>query len=52
MPDPRSGAIAKDAFLVTVKRADGTLISPEVQANFDCLKNTGDFCPGTTNTEN
>jgi hypothetical protein len=49
MPDPRFGGIAQDAFLVSVKKRDGSaFISPEVDANFNCLKTTGQFCAGTT----
>jgi len=49
IPDPRSGGLAKDTFLVTVRFADGTPVSPEVEKNFNCLKDAGEFCPGTTN---
>lgn len=43
--DPRDGGIAEDAFLITVRRADGTPL-PAEQAfvtNFESLRTTGDW---------
>jgi hypothetical protein len=44
MLDPTGGAIAPDAFLDTVRRADGTPVDPQITANFECLQKTGQFC--------
>jgi hypothetical protein len=44
MSDPRFGGIAKDAFLDTVRRPDGTPIDPRISANFECLQKTGNSC--------
>ena len=52
IPDPRSGAIAPDAYLVTIKRPDGSEVSPEIRQNFECLQKTGEFCPGWTKVPN
>ena len=43
--DPRDGAIAPDAFLVTVRRSDGTPLPAEqgFVDDFDSLRTTGDF---------
>jgi hypothetical protein len=41
---PNPGGIAKDAFLDTVRRADGSPLDPRITAAFDCLKETGQFC--------
>ena len=44
MLDPTGGAIAPDAFLDTVRRADGSPLDPRITAAFDCLQKTGQFC--------
>jgi len=44
MLDPTDGGIAKDAFLDTVRRVDGSPLDPRIAANFDCLQGTGEFC--------
>ena len=44
MQDPRGGAIAKDAFLVSVLKADGTPLVPNLVTQFNCLQKTGNFC--------
>jgi hypothetical protein len=50
--DPRNGAIAKDAFLDTVKKPNNTPLDPAFTKNFQCLQQTGQFpdangkCPG------
>ena len=44
MLDLTRGGIAKDAFLDTVRRADGSPLDPRITAAFDCLKETGQFC--------
>src|SRR5215471_12595009 len=49
MQDPRGGSIAKDAFLDFVKRPDGTPVDPEVVTQFNCLQQTGNFCPSKSN---
>lgn len=46
IPDPRNGAIAKDAFLDQVRKPDGTPLDPAITTNFNCLQTTGDF-PGS-----
>jgi hypothetical protein len=45
LKDPRHGAIAPDAFLATVRRADGTPLPAEQSfvTNFLALQTTGDF---------
>jgi hypothetical protein len=45
--DPRNGAIAKDAFLDSVHKPDGTPLDPRFTNTFNCLQNTGLFCNGT-----
>jgi hypothetical protein len=53
IPDPRNGAIAKDAFLDTVRRPNFTPLDPAFTKNFQCLQQTGQFpqpdgsCPRT-----
>lgn len=42
--DPRNGFIRPDAFIRDVRRADGTAVFPELGNNFQCLKQTGDWC--------
>jgi hypothetical protein len=42
--NPRSGAIAADAFLKNVLRPDGSPVDPEVPMQFLCLQQTGNFC--------
>jgi hypothetical protein len=44
MLDPTGGGIAKDAFLDTVRRPDGSPLDPRIEAAFDCLQKTGQFC--------
>ncbi len=46
---PRAGSIAPDAFLDFVRRPDGTPVDPEVVTQFNCLQQTGDFCPSSSN---
>jgi hypothetical protein len=41
--DPRNGAIARDAFLDTVKKPDFTPLDPAFNANFLCLQQVGQF---------
>ena len=43
LPDPRAGAIAKDAFLDSVKRPNGTPVDPGFTKNFNCLQSVGSF---------
>ena len=43
IPDPRNGAIAKDAFLDQVLQPDGTPQNPQMTANFISLQTTGQF---------
>lgn len=42
--NPRDGAIAADAFLKNVVRPDGSPVDPQVQIQFLCLQQTGNFC--------
>jgi len=44
IPDPRNGAIAKDAFLDVVRLANGNAQDTVVLNNFSCLQQTGKFC--------
>jgi len=44
IPDPRSGAIAPDAFLDTVRRPDGFPLDIRFNLNFACLQIFGAFC--------
>jgi hypothetical protein len=42
--DPRNGAIARDAFLDTVRKpANNTPLDPAFNANFNCLQTKGQF---------
>jgi len=43
LPDPRAGAIAKDAFLDQVLKPNGAPLDPAITANFKCLQTKGDF---------
>ena len=43
IPDPRNGAIAKDAFLDQVLLPNGTPQNPQMTANFISLQTTGQF---------
>ena len=43
LPDPRAGAIAKDAFLDQVLKPNGAPLDPAITANFNCLQTKGDF---------
>lgn len=45
IPDATQGAIAPDAFLDIVHKPDGSPLDPQITANFNCLQQTGDFCP-------
>jgi hypothetical protein len=44
LPDPRNGAIARDAFLDQVRRPNGLPLDLGLTANFLCLKFFGAFC--------
>ncbi|MBV9180907.1 MAG: hypothetical protein JO356_06310 [Acidobacteria bacterium] len=44
IPDPTQGGIARDAFLDTVRRPNGTPIDPRFTHTFECLRDTGQFC--------
>jgi hypothetical protein len=46
---PRGGSIAKDAVLDVVRRPDGTPVDPQVVTQFNCLQQTGSFCPSMSN---
>jgi hypothetical protein len=43
IPDPRNGAIARDAFLDTVRTPNFTPLDPAFTRNFQCLQQTGEF---------
>jgi hypothetical protein len=43
LPDPRAGAIAKDAFLDQVLKPNGAPLDPAITSNFKCLQTKGDF---------
>ena len=43
IPDPRNGAIAKDAFLDQVHQPNGAPQNPQLTANFVALQTTGQF---------
>ena len=47
IPDPRNGAIAKDAFLDSVHLPNGQPQNPALTANFVSLQKTGQFPPGS-----
>jgi hypothetical protein len=47
IPDPTRGGIADDAFLDVVRKSDGSPLDPRITANFNCLKETGEFCGST-----
>ena len=42
--DPRDGFIRPDAFIRDVIRANGTPVFPALRNNFNCLRQTGDWC--------
>jgi hypothetical protein len=44
LPDPRNGAIARDAFLDQVRKPNGIPLDLGLTANFLCLKYFGAFC--------
>ncbi|HVT17396.1 MAG TPA: hypothetical protein VHQ90_14600 [Thermoanaerobaculia bacterium] len=48
LPDPRNGAIAEDAFLDQVRKADGSPLDPAFTSNFECLQDFGAFCSELT----
>jgi len=48
IPDPRNGAIARDAFLDQVRLPSGAPQNPQMTANFVGLQTTGEF-PGNGN---
>jgi hypothetical protein len=56
IPDPRAGAIARDAFLDTVRTPTGAPLDSAFNRNFDCLQKTGNFanpdgsCRGSVST--
>ncbi len=43
IPDPRSGAIASDAFLDSVHTSSGAPLDPAFTRNFNCLQQKGNF---------
>lgn len=43
IPDPRDGAIALDAFLDTVHKANGSSLDPSFDPTFACLAKNGQF---------
>jgi hypothetical protein len=43
IPDPRSGGIAPDAFLDTVRKPNGAPLDFHFNVNFNCLKEEGQF---------
>jgi hypothetical protein len=51
MPDPRNGAITRDAFLDSSRRPNGLPVDPGLTANFLCLKYFGAFCSELTATQ-
>ena len=50
IPDPTKGGAARDAFVDTVRRPNGSLVDPQVTASFNCLQKTGQFCRLATGT--
>ncbi|HYP27429.1 MAG TPA: hypothetical protein VE262_11990 [Blastocatellia bacterium] len=42
--DPRDGFIRPDAFIRDVRRANGTSVFPALRNNFNCLRQSGDWC--------
>lgn len=52
IPDPRDGAIAKDAFLDSVKFPSGLPVDVRFNINFLCLQNFGQFCNINVNLQN
>jgi hypothetical protein len=50
IPDPRNGAIAKDAFLDQVHLPSGAPQNPQMTANFVALQTTGQFPGGGNGT--
>ena len=52
IPDPRNGAISKDAFLDSVKFASGFPVDVRFNINFLCLQGFGQFCNINVNLQN
>jgi hypothetical protein len=51
LPDPRNGAIARDAFLDSVRKPNGAPLDLGITANFLCLKFFGAFCNELTSAQ-
>jgi hypothetical protein len=50
IPDPTQGGIAPDAFVDTVRKQDGSPLDLQITASFNCLQETGQFCPLASGT--
>jgi len=51
IPDPRNGAISRDAFLDSVRFPNGTPVDKRFNQNFACLQVDGAFCNELTRTQ-
>lgn len=47
MQDPTDGTVTPDGILVDAKHTDGTSATPDFVAEFSCLQQTGNYCPGS-----
>jgi hypothetical protein len=47
IPDPRNGAIARDAFADVVLKPNGAPLDPAIRDNFNCLQSSGYLCNET-----
>lgn len=47
MQDPTDGTVTADGVLVSANHPDGTPVTPDFVAEFNCLQQTGNFCVGS-----
>lgn len=47
MQDPTDGTVTPDGILVDAKHVDGSSATPDFVAEFNCLQQTGNYCPGS-----
>jgi hypothetical protein len=47
MQDPTDGTVTPDGILVDAKHIDGSSVTPDFVTQFECLKQTGNYCTGS-----
>lgn len=47
MQDPTDGTVTSDGVLVDAKHVDGSSVTPDFVAEFNCLQTTFNYCPGS-----